>query len=298
MAGVLGGLTGCATRGPSALSPETVLLPATAGVIFDAELIARQDLSAYEHTINTGWSPILERRRAQVIVDPVHGMQRMAVQFTSDPSAGHGSNPNPRVQCETDYLVHSARHGEANDIYYVGFALYLPREFEDLEGNDWLTFAAGAYGAPYRGSGPLSLGIRPSSRSRGEQRLVLGDRPELLGDVTLPKGRWIDLVLGFRLAYADEGGWLSLYMNQGDGWAALAISGRTRAVYNTLAPGVNDAWHWDEDRPPNSSRINVYGNRPNTLVHGWHRIGYSFTDAMPNSYPLSRLPDPADDFVA
>jgi hypothetical protein len=124
----------------------------------------------------------------------------------------------------------------------------------------------------------------------GEHRLVLANRPELLGNVIVPRGRWIDLVMGFRMAYAQEGGWLSIWMNEGDGWKRLPVSGKDRPSYDALSHGVNDGWHMDENQSPNTSRIGVYGNQPNTLLHGWHRIAQTFRDAMPNSYPETPLP--------
>lgn len=290
-AGLFGGLTGCGRQDPDALSPEAVVPPASGGIFFDAALTERRDLDAYPYTINTGTSPVTGLPRAMLVDDPVHGPSRVVVRMASDLTATHDGNSNFRVQCETDTFIRSAQHGHLADIYYVGLALYLPDEFRTLTGRDWLSFAAGAYGSPYGGSGPLSLGLRPSDDAGGEHRLVLADRPELLGEVMVPRKRWVDLVMGFRLAYAQEEGWLSVWMNLGDGWGALPVSGDNRSSYDALAPGVNDAWHGDEDESANSSRINVYGNKPNTLLHGWHRIAQSFSEAMPNSYPLTPLPE-------
>ena len=289
--GLLGGLTGCAWLERGELSPELIVPPSSGGLLFDAALSSRLDLGAYPYRINTGWSPVTEQPRALLLEDPVHGASRIVVRMASDVAARHDGGPSFRVQCETGALIRSARHGNLSDIYYAGFALYLPDDFEPLQGGDWLSFAAGAYGPPYGGSGPLSLGLRAPDAAGGEHRLVLADRPELLGDVVVPRGRWIDLVMGFRLAYAEDGGWLSVWMNLGDGWSALPVAGEDRPTYGALNRGVNDAWHGNENEVPNSSRINVYGNKPNTLMHGWHRIGQSFTEAMPNSYPETPLPE-------
>lgn len=289
--GLLGGMTGCTWLGRGELSPEQVVPPSSGGLLFDAELTSRRDLSAYPYTINTGWSPVIEQPRALLLEDPVHGASRIVVRMVSDKTARHDGAPSVRVQCETDALIRSARHGNLSDIYYAGFALYLPDDFEPLKDGDWLSFAAGAYGPPYGGSGPLSLGLRSPGSAEGEHRLVLANRPELLGDVVVPRGRWIDLVLGFRLAYAADGGWLSVWMNLGDGWSVLPVAGEGRTSFDALDRGVNDAWHGNEEEAPNTSRIGVYGNKPNTLVHGWHRVGQSFGEAMPNSYPETPLPE-------
>ncbi|WP_035926535.1 hypothetical protein [Kocuria rosea] len=273
------------------MSAQTVVPPSSGGLLFDAALTSRQDLGAYPYQINTGLSPITGRPRALLMDDPVHGSARTVLRMASDQSADHDGHPSLRVQCETETFIRSARHGHIGDIYYAGFALFLPDEFRDLAETDWLTIGAGAYGSPYGGSGPLSLGLRPTADVGGEHRLVLADRPELLGEVVVPRGRWIDIVMGFRLAYAENGGWLSVWMNTGEGWGNLAVLGEDRASYDALSEGVNDAWHRDENRSPNSSRIGVYGNQPNTLLHGWHRIGHTFSDAMPNSHPGSPLPE-------
>lgn len=289
-AGLLGGLTGCTRPQADDLSTQTVVPPSSGGSLFDAALTSRHSLEAYPYQINTGLSPVTGRPRAALVDDPVHGSARTVLRMASDEAADHDGHPSLRVQCETDTFIRSARHGHIADIYYAGFALFLPEEFRDLAEGDWLTIGAGAYGSPYGGSGPLSLGLRSARSVGGEHRLVLADRPELLGDIVVPRGRWIDMVMGFRLAYAGDGGWLSVWMNVGDGWDSLPISGEDRAQYDALSEGVNDAWHRDKSRSPNSSRIGVYGNRPNTLLHGWHRIGHSFSDAMPNSHPGTLLP--------
>ena len=282
--GLTGALHGCRSAVRDELTPTEVVLPPTGELIFDAALSSQQGLDVYPHQINTGPSSQTGMLRAQLVQDPVHGPRRTVLRLASDSEATHGDFPTLRVQCETDYMLRSAAHGNFSNIFYTGLSLYLPNEFRTLHDEDWLTFASPAYGPPYGGSGSLSLGLRPPLQS-DEPRLVLGDLPHLLGEVTVPVQRWVDFVVGLRLAYASEGGWLSLWMNHGSGWRTLPILGEERAPYDTLQRGVNDGWHRGESDNPNSSRIGVYGNEPNTLLHGWHRIGRSFEDVMPNSHP-------------
>lgn len=282
-------LTGCGVAASSSATPPIVAPRTRSGVLFDAEFTRLGTLEAYPEQVNVGPSPVTGEPRARIIDDPVHGPSRRVAMLVSDWTSDH-HNPNPRVALETHNFVRAARSSYTEDIYYAGFAVYLPDRFQELSGQSWLTFASGAYGAPYGGSGPLSLGLIAPESPGKDHSLILGARYDLLRDVNIPRAQWVDLVLGFRLAYAAEGGWVSMWINRGAGWNRVPVNGQSRASYDALAPGVNDGWYRRTSDVPNSSSICAYGDQPNAIVHGWHRVGRFFEDVMPNSYPGSNLP--------
>lgn len=271
-AGVLttAGAVGVATQIPDWLDGDAP--QAEPAQLFDADINGR-GLDGYAELIP---EDNREGLGYHLVPDPVNG-GRTVVRFTSRPELTLG-NEFPRSMVETAPIIKAAAHGNTEDVYYNGFSLYVLDD--DFTSDSWITVYTGGYGPP--SNGPSLLGLMLVKHPEGGLMLRMGDDPALLGNAArIPTGRWVGVIQGYKYAYANQGGWVQMWLNTDGQWRQVQVDGQTRPTLDVMRPGVTDGWYRDESVPASFSRIGVYGNKPYEAFFASHRIARTFDGANP-----------------
>ncbi|MGM7724371.1 heparin lyase I family protein [Metabacillus sp. Hm71] len=246
----------------SALRIGTAVGP-RGGIKFESSF-AYRGISMYPNTILP--------ERVFIQSDPVRGTSRQVARIHT--RSIDNEVLYPRVQLATNSIL------AVGDEFYVGFGVYIPEDFEVIDGPDNDVMLHEIYGPPFNGGAPNSLRI-------------FGNNFALFPDIdsyptpqwTMPiiKGAWVDFVFRYKLSTDPAVGYVELSVNKGTGFENQLINGVQRYYHATLKAGVNDSGS-------NYSTIKVAYDAQSvrdevTILFANHRIGYdTFNSVDPGSY--------------
>lgn len=175
----------------------------------------------------------------------------------------------PRAAAETPRFIRPLGPGVSSDEYWFGASIYLPTPPPEVGAGDWFSIATPAFGPPFNGTSPLSLGVRPSRADRVQ--VLMGPDLSILGSsFYMPTNTWVRVAINFKFAY---NGWASMWVGTGltsTSWQQVPLRGASRASLPTMGRGVNDACV-DPNAQANSSRIGAYG-WPSRIFVGHHAV--------------------------
>jgi len=254
---------------PSCLRPAVAALLLAGAVVLCAAAPAHADV-LFDGDFSPGladYGPVINRERIMVRPDP-HGLPRQTARF-SVRDRDTGPTPNPRAMASSTVALRAGQE------VWIGWSTLFPRRFPSAVPG-WLTFAS-TYGPPYRGTGPVTFGVRGNEILWSRNATYDWDVPWRM---PLLRGRWIDFVVHERLSHSPRRGFVELWVNAGQGWRRQLLHGRTRLRMRTLDRS--------NGRGPNVHSLSNYRKRGMfeivTLYHASHRLGTSFAAVAPRSH--------------
>lgn len=257
--------------------PETTSPPADGNVFFDADF-AGKGFSQYKNT------------------HPQHMEAGVDYGLASDP-AGTGSivawtdswrgltegNSSDRAELETGYLVKSSGWGNTDSRYAQLTRVWFPTKAMFATAGGW-SLIMEAHGPPF--VGPASTSLQVSRNADGTAlKIRQADDATWLGDVTIPVGQWVSLLMVWQHDDLEHGGCSELLVNTSGslttGWTTLSARAPRNMIKNA------DTFFLNGPGPgsyPASCRYGCYGSFKGRMYWSHHRLARTARAALGPSW--------------
>lgn len=287
---VLMGCRGRTTVWPDATQPPADAAPAgsrepvaESGLLFDADFPS-QGLRQYQTNNIANNGAILDTDWG-ICSDPAGSGQIVA--WCDNWGGKTNTNEFARSQALSRRFIKPALATDPFGTYAI-YARYYIDPISKLNPDGWFNIQ-GIHGPPFIGSSPTGLLVVADSGPTGH-RVRMGDVPSRLADgMQVPLGAWFQILLKFRYAYANQGGYADLYYSpdgelNGTAWRRVPIHGGFKLPFDVVNDEEGSAYLTDRTRGPSYSGWGTYGNQRAITYCSHHRVATTAREALPSTW--------------
>lgn len=283
---VIMGQHGGRTVWPNTTAPAQDAMPnASTGLLFDADF-PNHGLARYQANNIANGAAVTDQDWG-ICADPLGSGS--IVGWCDNWGGKTNTNEFARSQALTRRMVKPAYRTDP----YGDYTLYARWMIDPISTiktpADWFTLH-GFHGPPFIGPSPTGLMIVRSTNSPTGHTIRMGNVDTRLNSaVAIPIGKWFQIIIKMRYAYAAEGGYCDLYFCP-DGeinstqWQRIPVEGGFKVPFDIVNDEEGSTYLTDKTRGPSYSAWGVYGSQRAITYCSHHRLGTTAAAALPPTW--------------